>query len=152
MDGVGPTGDTVAIVDNTSGDKLKVNPDGSINVYPISGSPVPKVGKNVFNEILAVASGATETLVSYTVPVGKQMILERIYVSGDNIAKYYVYLNGNKFDSARTEYTTLNVDLVYFSTEQGFLLQSGDVISVTVDNFRPSTADFSGRIQLIEVG
>jgi len=153
LNGADPLGDNIAIVDAATGSKLSINTDGSVNVVVTSGgSPVPRIGKNVFNEILAVASGAISNLVNYTVPVGKTMVLERIYVSGDNIAKYYVYLNGVKFDSGRTEFTQLNMDFVYFSTQQGYTLVAGDVLLVTVNNFRPTSADFSGRIQLVEIG
>lgn len=146
-----PSEDGVYIADKTSGNKLKINPDGSINVV-FETTSVPQVNKNIYNEVLSLASGATVSLVSYTVPAGKQMILERIRVSGDNIAKYFVYLNGNKFDAARTEYTSLNADMEYFSSEKGYTLNAGDQVVVTVYNFRPDSADFSGRIQLIEVG
>lgn len=153
LNGSDPLGDNVAIVDPATGNKLSVNTDGSINVVVTSGgTPIPKIGKNIFNEQLAVASGSTVNLVTYTVPVAKIMVLERIYVSGDNIAKYYIYLNGAPFDLGRTSFAELNTDFIYSSTEQGYKLIAGDIVLVTVNNFRPDVSDFSGRIQLTEVG
>jgi hypothetical protein len=145
-------GDPVS-VRGENGNTLEPNPDGSINVNIInSTSPIPELSRNISNEVSAVASEATVTLVTYTVAPEKTAILERIHVSGGNIAKYVVYLNGNFFDSGRTGFTNLNINLEYASIQKGFSLSSGDTVSVTVYNYRPSPSDFTGRIQIIELG
>ena len=146
-----PSEDGVYIADKVTGNKLKVNADGSINANLVSG--IVGINKNIFNEQLAVASGSTVNLVAYTVPVGKTAILERVFVSGQNIAKYEVYINAQKIDVARTYFgSALNATMEYISTGDGYTVSATDVITITVTNDRLSSADFEGRIQLIEVG
>lgn len=140
-------GDNVAIKDS-NGDELNINPDGSINVA-ITGSQ--GINKNIFNEQLAVASGSTINLVTYNVPVGKTAILDRIFVSGENIATYEVYINSTKIDIGRTYFgNSLNMSFNY-SSNTGLKLVTFDNITVKVINSRPSAANFSGRIQIIEI-
>lgn len=144
LDGTGPLGDNVSIVGET-GNKLVVNPDGTINVNTDS---IPGVVKNVFNELLAVASGTTVNLVTYTVPVGKTAIINKIVVSGDNIAKYELYINGVLSDKLRTYFgSQLNVTFDF----KDLTLEENDILLIKVNNFRPSVADFNGRIQISEV-
>jgi hypothetical protein len=108
-----PTNDGVYVADKDTGNKLEVNSDGSINVNIVTG--IGGVSKNIFNEQLLVASGSTVNLVNYTVPVGKTVILERISVSGANIAKYEVYINAQKIDASRTYFgSTLNTAFDFF--------------------------------------
>lgn len=146
-----PTNDGVYIADKDSGNKLVVNSDGSINVDLVN----PSLGayKNIFNEIVAVASGATTSLVTYTVPVGKTAILDRICVSGDNIAKYEVFINAVKVDVARSYFgASLNLQLNYESRNSAYALVSSDVLTVFVTHNRPTVGDFEGRLQITEIG
>lgn len=146
-----PAEDGVYIADKDSGNKLKVNADGSINVEVVSGTT--GTYKNIFNEQSAIASGATVSLVTYTVPVGKTAILERVAVSGENIAKYEVFINGNKIDASRTYFgAQLNTSFDYTSTNSNFTLTSLDIVTVTVRHDRPAAGNFEGRIQLTEIG
>lgn len=146
-----PEDDGVYIGDKDSGNKLKINDDGSINVDVLSD--ISGLNKNIFNEQLAVASGSTVNLVTYTVPAGKTANLQRIFTSGENIAKYEIFLNGIKIDCGRTYFgSALNLSLQYESNDSVFSLVSADILVVTVLHNRPSTADFQGRIQLTEIG
>lgn len=146
-----PSEDGVYIADKDSGNKLKVNADGSINVIASSG--LNGETKNIFNEIAAIASGSETQIVAYTVPVLKTAILERIFVSGENIAKYQIYVNAIKIDVARTYFgASLTVNLEYISTNStGYMLDALDVVTVTVLHSRPSVSDFEGRIQIVEI-
>lgn len=146
-----PSNDGVYVADKDSGNKLKVNTDGSINVV-VQNNGSPQVDKNIFNEQLAVASGATVNLVTYTVPSGKTASLQRIFTSGENIAKYEVLVNGIKIDCARTYFgSALNINLDYRS-DSGLILVASDNLVVTVIHNRPSVGDFQGRIQIVEIG
>lgn len=146
-----PNNDGVYIADKTTGNKLVINADGSINIVTsING---PGIYKNIFNERLSIASGSTINLVTYTVPAGKIATLGMIFVSGENIAKYEVFINGIKIDCARTYFGgSLNTTLNYTSNNSEFTLSASDNLVVTVMHNRPSTADFQGRIQITEIG
>ena len=56
---------------------------------------IPK-GENklVFNDVAAVAIGASQLLTSYTVPAGSEALLKKIYASGDNIGQFQILKNG----------------------------------------------------------
>ena len=147
--------DNVAIADATTGDKLTVNPDGSINVNTSGGEITnPYLVKSVFNTALSVSSGSTQTIITYTVPVAKVSYLERISVSGQNIATYDVLLNSVEFDRRRTYFGGDLTAVMEYTAEPkaGVKLLAGDVIQIQVTNFRPSVADFESRLQVIEVG
>jgi hypothetical protein len=151
FDGTVSIGD-VSIVEG--GNTLKVNADGSINVV-VEDIPLPgHTVKNIYNEANSVASGATTTLVSYTVPGGiTNSILERISVSGENIAKFTVFWNAAQIDTRRTFYGSSLSEYFEFTTgsSEGFLLSPGDTIVVRVLHNRPYVGDFEGRIQVLEI-
>lgn len=108
---------------------------------------------NQYNEVLAVASGSTTTVVTYTVPPATSVALERISGSGGNIALYTILLNGTPIDTQRTYFGgALNVQFEFMSTANlGLILSAGDIISMTILHDRPYVANFEGRIQLTEL-
>lgn len=143
-------GDNVAIHDE-AGHELKVNTDGSLNVNVISTTN--GITKNIFNEITGIVNGISTLLVTYTVPVGKKTVLEKIAVSGSNIAKFEVYINSNKIDVQRTYFSSpLNTTFDYSTGNGGYTLSALDNLTITVIHNRPSLGDFEGRIQINEVG
>lgn len=106
---------------------------------------------NTYNEITNIASGASTTVVSYTVPGGSSATLEKITLSGENIAAYTLTINGSIIDKRRTYFGgALNTDFDYLSLGKGQLLVSGDVVTVTVLHTRPFVASFNGRIQVTQ--
>ena len=125
-----------------------------INSSPISVSivPVGSVFQSYFNDVAAVGSGMTVQIGSYTVPVGKTALLQQVSAGGDNIAIYYLYLNGVLIDQQRTYFGGSPTTVFSFNTGvvSGYALQAGDQITVFVNNFRPSASDFTSRIQVIE--
>lgn len=139
------TGDNVAIGDSTGANSLAVNPDGSINVVIDS---TPGLGVNKYNEVLAVASGAAQVINTYTVPAGKTASLTLIDVSGDNIAKYIVKIDGIPQDQKRTYFG--NSFNLTFDFQNNLLLNPGQVVSVEVHNFRPTSSDFNSKILVLE--
>jgi len=120
-----------------------------VSIVPPSGY----LASNVFGQIAAVASGTTQNIVSYTVPSNTSAYLVRATFGGQNIATYTVMLNSNIFDMKRTYYgSDLSESLEYTAPPlPGFLLNAGDVISLQVTNFQPSTANFEGALYIIEV-
>lgn len=131
---------------------IKVNPDGSLAVV-VSTSPFSGNVVSVFNEISAVASGATVAITTYTCPVGKTALLARINAGGTNIATYTVKVNGVNFDRKRTYFSgPFDANFDYTDAPSaGYTLHPGDQVVVYVNNFRPDSADFEARIQVNEV-
>jgi hypothetical protein len=142
--------DAIQIGDGTN--RLHINADGSINV-DIGGSPTVQTVKSFYNEISSVASGVQTLIVSYTVPVGKTAQLQWIDTSGDNVARYDVYLNGAPFDTQRTFFGgDFNALFEYITgNTSGLTFVAGDVIAVKVLHTRPYVGKFEGRIQVLEI-
>lgn len=143
----------VEIKGSPSGDLLNVNSDGSINVNvvetPITGQTV----KSIYNQVLNVVSGVSTQLISYTVPAGYTAVLERISVSGENIARYDVLYNSDAFDTRRTMFGgDLTSDFDYTTgSSNGFTLNSGDNLIIQVLHNRPYTGTFNARLQILEI-
>lgn len=147
---------TVSIGDveiKDGGNVLKVNPDGSINVNITPSVGGTNVVRNKFNSINAVMANMATTLVTYTVPTGKTSIVQRAAVSGENIAKYTLLINGNPQATLRTYFGGELNGYFEFTTGQdtGLIVTAGDVISIEVIHGRPQLANFEGRIQIYEV-
>lgn len=142
---------TVEIKGSPSGDLLNVNADGSINVVVESSPSTTSTVVSVYDVISAVASNSTVQIVTYTIPVGKQAVLQRCPVSGDNIGKYTLLINGTPQDTLRTMFGSDLTGMFDFTSgnESGLLLGSGDQIIIEVFNPRPYPADFNGRIQVL---
>lgn len=109
--------------------------------------PIPLGSDNpnrirVSNSLSAVASGATPTLLTFTVPVGKTLFLELINVSGENVADYTVFIDGAKADVKRTYWSDFNADFWFLGEPVG----ENKVIDVVVNNFRPSVSDFDSKL------
>ena len=143
-------GDNIAISDGV--DTMTVNPDGSINVALV-GMPVYEP-IFTYNAVAGVAANVTTNLISYTMPGGKNGYLQKVYISGENIAKYTVRVNGAIIDVARTYFgQSLDKCLEYASgtSNLGYELSAGDVVLVQVLHTRPSLAEFNARIQILEI-
>lgn len=141
-------GDNIAISDGT--DTLAVNPDGSINVNITSSNPGTL--KTVYNEVTSVATSVLTTVQTYTAPVGFTTYLQKIEVSGTNIAQYTIEINAVVQDKKRTYFgDTLNEKFVFTETGTGLKINVGDVVTVKVIHLRPMVGDFNSRIQVIEI-
>lgn len=121
-----------------------------VYITPVAGAAQPSTSK--YNEALSVPAGVTTLLLTYTVPAGKTSILERISVTGENIAYYKVLKNAVVIDSKHTNFgTNLNEEFNYSATaDLGIKLVAGDILTVTVLHNRPYLANFAARLQVIE--
>ncbi len=138
----------------TNGNIVEPNTDGSINVNIVSTPTAGNVVKNIYGEANSVASGVTTTVVQYTVPlIITDAVLERISVSGENIAKFTVFWNATQIDTRRTFLGSSLSEYFEFTTgsSEGFALMPGDTIVVKVLHTRPYVGDFEGRIQVLEI-
>lgn len=134
-------------------DEVEVNPDGSLNVVVVNGGAASTETKFVFDEVSSVPVNSETQIVTYTVPLAKTAVLDRITGSGENIAKYCVYLNGVRINTKRTYYAGgFNVEFNYMSQGLGVKLQAGDVLELRVLQETPELGDFDGLIQIVELG
>lgn len=138
----------VEIKGSPSGNLLDVNADGSINVVVESTSGGTVV--NTYNEV-SVASRSTLQIVTYTIPVGKTALLQRSAVSGDNIGRYDLFINGVVQDTARTMFGGDLTQMFDFTDGigSGLPLNAGDVVTVQVNNPRPTAANYNARVQVV---
>lgn len=135
--------------------QAKINPDGSFNMN-IVDAPTDTIETVIsqFNETPAVPNGIETLIVGYTVPPTKKSRLQRIEFSGENIGTYCVYLNGQPFSKKHTWFNGPMFGEFSFlgTTEEGPKLNAGDLIELKIIHTRPFPGNFTGRIQLIELG
>ena len=138
-----------------SGNEVKVNADGSINVVTATGTGAVEVVNSVFNAITNVASNVSTLVATYTVPlIVTNSYLQRVEISGDNIATYDIQINGVVSARKRTYWGGgLNAVSSFITDEpsRGLILQPNDVVTVFVIHQRPYVGAFEARIQSLEV-
>lgn len=171
LDGVGPSGDNVYLVDNITGNKFKINADGSIdtnveldaldgdnvaikdsngdeldinNDGSINTKIIDPTITNIFNEITNVSSAIPTTIISYVAPADIKLL--QIDVSGTNIAYFEVLINGILNAKKYTHFQLLNET---FNFNNGLSVLLGQTILVRVTHNRPDVGNFNANI-LIE--
>jgi hypothetical protein len=96
-----------------------------------------------FNEINFVAVGATETILTYTVPPSTEFKFRRSNVSGCNMGTYVIKVDGVVIDKLATYYTkyndVFNLDDIIFT--------EGKVITIEVQNRGTQAGNFNANIQ-----
>lgn len=120
---------------------------------PVPVTFVSTVGtvQSIYNEISGIAISATATVNTYTVPLATTAILQKVEMGGSNIAIYEVFVNAVKIDKKRTYFGgDLSTELDFTTSNSGITLNTGDILTVTVTNFRPMLGDFESRIQVLE--
>jgi hypothetical protein len=171
----------IEIKDPVSGYSLKINSDGSINtniilsaasdsikswtqdgignpIGSVSGSlnvNIPLIGNtlSLYNEITSVVSGVLTTINTYIVPVGKTFYLNKVEVSGNNLAEYSVKFNSTVNAKKYTWYGNFNEKFDYITggNNQGYQLVTGTMVTITTIHNRSFVGSFNARIQGIEV-
>lgn len=124
--------DSVAIGDGTN--LVSVSADGALSVE-INGPAV-----EFEYDSATVAASATSTILSKTF-VGDQK-LKSVLLSGDNLGKYTIYLNGNEISKQRTTWTNYNVEVLLNDLK----VLNGNTLEVEVINNNTSIADFNATI------
>ena len=128
--------------------ELDINSDGSINVdiQPYDNNI------NIYNENTNVLTNSEQLIVTYSVPSTMKGSLFRVEFSGTQIAKYTVYINGNKKASKRTHHGSgLSGEFCFYSgVSNGIPVSSGDQIQLKVLHNRPDAGSFEGRIQVVQ--
>jgi hypothetical protein len=136
-------------VKGTNGNYIEPNPDGSINVV-VESTPSSNQVVNTYSQLM-VAGGATMQLISYTVPNGDTGILQRGSVSGENIGRYDILINGVIQDTVRTMFGGDLTQMFDFTDGIGFglPLNAGDIVAIQVNNPRSYSGNYNGRIQVM---
>jgi len=111
------------------------------------GAPAGHTSISSFDSVSSVANSVLTDIVTFTVPVGKKLFLDRVEVSGDNIAKYQVDIGGSVNAVKRSYWADFNQDFEW----NDFEITAGTVIKVQVEQTsRPDTGDYEARIVGIE--
>lgn len=99
---------------------------------------------NLYNEALSVASGVIDqSVISYTVPIGRTFYLMLVEFSGENIANWSIFVDNIKIGVKRTYFGNSLWGDFFF---KNLPVPEGVKIELKVANFRPDPADFEGRI------
>jgi len=144
FDGTVSIGD-VSIVEG--GNTMTVNSDGSINVNIVSSSDTPGLIIS-HNEVTAVASGVETTLITLVSPSDTYRV-EKIEVSGDNLAIFRVKLNGTTILDKRTWYANFNETFNFEAFNNGLLLSTGQILTVTVLHTRQFVGNFEVTVMAV---
>jgi hypothetical protein len=153
FDGTVSIGDVHILGPSPANNELIVNPDGSINVIVESVPSSNSTVVSTYNEIVSLAAGGTAIIVSYTVPVSTQAVLQRAPFSGENVGRYDLLINSVKQDTARTMFGGDLTGEFTFTTgnDSGLVLSAGTLIQVQVYNPRPYPANYESRIQVLVI-
>jgi len=118
-----------------------------------TGTP-PRVGATVstFGQVSALASGSETVVASYTVPIGKTFFLQHCEVSGENIAKYSVFVDGIRQSVKRTYWGGSFNEEFLFKDDlgRGVEVAATKVVEIKTIHFSPVVGDFDGRILGVE--
>ena len=104
-----------------------------------------------YQEVAAVSPNVPTNIGRYVVPVGNKAALQRILVSGENVARYDVTINSASVATKRTYFGgSLNAVFEFSGPNgEGISLNSGDVVIVQTTNSRPYSATFESTIEII---
>lgn len=128
-------------------DVLAVNSDGSINVNIGTTSSAPGLSVT-HNEITSVASGVETTLMTIT-PSASGLRVFKIEVSGDTVAHYRVKINDSVIFNKRSWWTEFNQSFDFQEFTNGLFLNSGQVVTVTVQHVKPYLASFEATLMAL---
>lgn len=131
---------------NAAGDEVGTPADPLFVEFPENADRTPV---EAYDEALAVPTGVTTEIVSYTVPATKEIVLERVEASGENIAVYTILVNSVVIATQRSFWGEINAKFDFLSKASlGKVLVAGDIITVEVLHNRPSVGNFEARIQM----
>lgn len=99
-----------------------------------------------YNEVSAVGLG-TVNIIQMTVPVGQEIDLSGLQVSGDNIAVYKLMVNGSDKIKLRTYYTEFNAKIDI----NNITLTPGEIVTIEVENKSNVMGDFNATLFYSEV-
>jgi len=129
-------------VKGEQGEKGEPGLNGRVWTRGSGGGDVTKgTIKTLFGEI-STNPGATQTVVTYTVPIGKAFELLKVLISGPNVADYFVKEDGATIATSGTDYLEFD-DTIPFDRRR---FEAGQVVSVDVKNLGASKETFNATI------
>lgn len=130
---------TSGAVPTSSGTGIVIQPTGTV--------------MSQFSTVTGVATSATVTILTYTVPASTETYLLRIEASGTNIATYDILIDGQPWARTRTYFSGPFVAVLHIgsSPSDAIPLNAGQVVDIQVTNFRPTSGNFEARLQFIQV-
>jgi hypothetical protein len=89
--------------------------------------------------LASVIPGVETDIFTYTVPVSKALRISSVNVGGNNIAEFFIYVDGSDFWKLRTNFgSSLFTSVPFYS----YKLTAGQVLKVAVKNSRLVNGDF----------
>lgn len=115
--------------------------EGDSLVVPSPDVPPGYSQFNEYNEITSVASGATATLYSYTVPISTLLFINSFSYSSTGLGEFELKINGISKQKCRSFYTDYNprMDFINYPLR----VESNDIVLITVKNHSIIAADFN---------
>lgn len=132
---------TVGIKD-TAGNSL-TSTSGALDVNVVS-SGAAGVIVSMYNEITSVAMASSAAVLSYTVPIGQTLSLQRVSSSSDSIGTIEIDISSAANAKQRFSYTDYNLEFIY----ESFQLVAGTVITILATNQSlQGAASFNATLQ-----
>lgn len=111
-----------------------------------SGTPIfvssSTANFNEFQTVSAVPTTTPTLLFTYTVPVGKTLVMDLLKLGGDNVATFDIEIDSTIEGKGRIWHTSYK-DKIEFN---GLTLIAGQKIEVKVNHNRPSVGAFEARL------
>lgn len=128
--------------------------EGGLDVNVISSTPsFPQETLSTYSEVDSVAAGSSITILSYTVPIGQTLYLNKILVSSDQIAQMDLEFNSVINARKRLSYTLFNETFDYSLNGNigGYQLIAGTIITVIGTNLSTTgPANFNATLQGVQ--
>ena len=107
-----------------------------------------KVAKSTYeyDEILSVASGATETIFQKVLAPEEALYLRHVIAGGANIGRYQVVIDNVPIQTKRTWWTKFDTDFWFNTANGGILFEDGETIEIKVTNCGDGFADFESSV------
>lgn len=117
---------------------------GALNVnIGTGGTPI-----SVYNEATGIAMGASQAVITYTVPAGQTLALTRVDVSSDSVATIEVEFDSVVNAKRRIYYTDFNTTFDWSNSQNGYNLVAGTIITImAVNNSNNGVASVNATLQ-----
>jgi hypothetical protein len=146
---VGDVHSSVRIGGIDCANEMDVNPDGSINVNIINSTGLPGLIVT-HNEITSVPASVETIIVTVTAPAGGYRV-EKVEVSGENVALFRVYVGVTVISDKRSWWTNFNQTFDFENFPNGLILTSGQVLKVTCFHTRPYLGNFESTVLALAI-
>jgi len=121
----------------------RVSNDATDPLYVFAVAAAGSIGIAEYGSVSAVVNGILTTVLTYTVPAGKTFSLQRVEVSGGNVAIYSVEINSIVKGVRRTYWGNFNANFNFI----GVPLVAGAEVKVKVIHYNTSmVSDFDATL------